>query len=526
MPATALLKFAIDSVDGPDGQAAELVFSDLPKDVVVKNSDDTGVGSWQLDLLYSPPGATTPATLELAFADDGSSPLNLTVPINIPGSWRFMLKVWSGANRTGAPTDIDIRNVLAKTAAGFHIPPPQIFPLPLPSLSSGFAGAKPNEVNLGGREDLGWSGNDSDGLLNDFLRHFTPSGGSSVPLTAVFYVDPGRTTSTEDGSSSQPFKTAQAAVDFGITLPIRKFTVICAYGDYTAQNLTITAPELGGPNSCVIIGLGGSRPHNNGDPMVTFNNIVVNNGSESGNFWTEFHNIACADITAAADFYWDNFYAATFSIALCLIYISASDMRDFLANGTGTEPLPGGFVITDGDIVGAGSAVGDNEIVVYDQTSGRFVKSSGTTVSALAAATSTAQSTANAAASAASAAQTSANNAQTSADHNPFMETDLAKGASFTLALTDLYKKIRCTAALTITVPLNATVALPVGIRIPLLADVAGLAQVTVVPFSGAVTVKKATSLALTLREQGSPAELWQQATDVWWLLGDLTVSP
>lgn len=228
MSATALLKFAIDAVDGPNGQAAELVFSDLPKDVIVKNSNNTGVGSWQLDLLYSPPGATQAATFELAFADDGLSPLNFTLHVNTPGSWRLVLKVWNGANRTGAPTDIDIRNVLAKTSSGFHIPPPQVFPLPLPTLSSGLLGAKPNEVNLGGREDLGWSGNDSDGLLNHLIRSF-----GVVP-----YIDPRLTAYGAIGNGIAIDNTAiLAAITAGIAAnkPVNGFGK--TYG--IAGNLTL-----------------------------------------------------------------------------------------------------------------------------------------------------------------------------------------------------------------------------------------------------------------------------------------------
>lgn len=514
MPASALLKFTQGATVGADGQA---LIGVLTTSVALSNVNNASVASWQIDLVYVDPVSSIDIAVPYAFNNASSTPAANFAP-DVRRSYRWVLKVWSVPNRVGTPDDVDIRVFTVRETNGAIIPPSQLWPLPLPDPRSGIVGAKPNEMNFGGQLD-GWHGTGTDGLLSDLLtRHMLPlpgpngevatvvggkwasapaSGGSgSVPLTAVLYVDPGRTTSTEDGSSSQPFKTAQAAVNYGITLPVRKFTVLLAYGDYTAQDLTITAPELGGPNSCVIIGLGGSHFHNNGGPLVTLNNIVVNNGSESGNFWTEFHNIACNDLSGVADLYLVHFLALTFTVNLCAIFISAYDLAQFLAYGTGSEPSS--YLITDGDVVSPGTAVADNEIVVFDQTTGRFIKSSGTTVAAL----------------------------QASADHNPFMETDLAKGGSFTLALTDLYKKIRCTAALTITVPLHATVALPVGIRIPLLADVAGLAQVTVAPFSGAVTVKKAASLALTLREQGSPAELWQQATDVWWLLGDLTVSP
>jgi hypothetical protein len=73
--------------------------------------------------------------------------------------------------------------------------------------------------------------------------------------------------------------------------------------------------------------------------------------------------------------------------------------------------------------------------------------------------------------------------------------------------------------AITLTVPLNSSVAFPVGSQINLLQTGAG--QVTVVG-AGGVTVNA--SPGLKFRAQWSGASLIKRSTDGWVLIGDVTV--
>ena len=96
------------------------------------------------------------------------------------------------------------------------------------------------------------------------------------------------------------------------------------------------------------------------------------------------------------------------------------------------------------------------------------------------------------------------------------------KTASYTLsALTerDSLIEVSSASAVTITVPTNATLALPVGTSIDILQTGAG--QVTIAGASG-VTVNA--TPGLKLRTQWSGVTLFKRATDTWVVYGDLTV--
>ena len=92
-------------------------------------------------------------------------------------------------------------------------------------------------------------------------------------------------------------------------------------------------------------------------------------------------------------------------------------------------------------------------------------------------------------------------------------------GATYTLALTDLAKLVTLSnaGAITLTVPLNSSVAFAIGDRIDLLQKGAG--QVTIVG-AGGVTVNG--TPGLKLRAQWSSATLIKLDTNSWVLLGDL----
>ena len=94
---------------------------------------------------------------------------------------------------------------------------------------------------------------------------------------------------------------------------------------------------------------------------------------------------------------------------------------------------------------------------------------------------------------------------------------------SYTLVLGDAFKLVTINAATgkNLTVPLNSSVAFPVGTRIDLGQDGAG--QVTVVA-TGGVTIR--TPETLKLRKQWAKATLIKRATDTWDVEGNLEAAP
>ena len=73
-------------------------------------------------------------------------------------------------------------------------------------------------------------------------------------------------------------------------------------------------------------------------------------------------------------------------------------------------------------------------------------------------------------------------------------------------------------AAITLTIPTNASVAFPIGTRIDLLQYGAG--QVTV---GGAGVTIRSFGARLKLAGQYSGATLWKRSADEWVLIGDIT---
>ena len=100
--------------------------------------------------------------------------------------------------------------------------------------------------------------------------------------------------------------------------------------------------------------------------------------------------------------------------------------------------------------------------------------------------------------------------------------TNAQTGTTYTLALTDgnnTMVELSNASAITVTVPLNSSVAFPVGSQINLLQTGAG--QVTIVGASG-VTVNA--TPGLKFRAQWSGASLIKRSTDGWVLVGDVSV--
>jgi 2-keto-4-pentenoate hydratase len=101
------------------------------------------------------------------------------------------------------------------------------------------------------------------------------------------------------------------------------------------------------------------------------------------------------------------------------------------------------------------------------------------------------------------------------------LATNAQTGTTYTLVLTDgnnTMVELSNASAITLTVPLNSSVAFPVGSQVHLLQTGAG--QVTVAGASG-VTVNA--TPGLKFRAQWSGATLIKRATDSWVLVGDVS---
>jgi len=100
------------------------------------------------------------------------------------------------------------------------------------------------------------------------------------------------------------------------------------------------------------------------------------------------------------------------------------------------------------------------------------------------------------------------------------LTTNAQTGTTYTSVLDDNGKIVEMNnaAANTLTVPLNATVAYPIGAQINILQT--GIGQTTVVATSG-VTINS--TPGLKLRAQWSSATLIKRAIDTWVLVGDLS---
>jgi len=92
------------------------------------------------------------------------------------------------------------------------------------------------------------------------------------------------------------------------------------------------------------------------------------------------------------------------------------------------------------------------------------------------------------------------------------------QSSSYTLTIADSFKMIEMSSGGTLTIPLNSSVAFPIGTAIDILQT--GSSQVTIAGDSG-VTINS--TPGLKLRTQWSSATLVKRATDTWVAMGDLT---
>jgi hypothetical protein len=98
-----------------------------------------------------------------------------------------------------------------------------------------------------------------------------------------------------------------------------------------------------------------------------------------------------------------------------------------------------------------------------------------------------------------------------------------AQTASYTLVLADAgtFITFNVAGAHNLTVPLNSSVAFPIGSWIDF--QQIGAGQTTVVA-TGGVTITSTPSTALKLSSQYSAARLFKRAADIWSLIGDISL--
>lgn len=165
-----------------------------------------------------------------------------------------------------------------------------------------------------------------------------------IRLTRDFYADPGRTTSTEDGSIGQPFKTAGAAIAAVAALPPGVFgAVLLADGDYTTEDVVIAARMS-------------LRAIGEGRGSVGFNSLSIQNGASL----VQVSNISSLATTV------ENAQLEAFdceTLGVCQLNSSGGGsgvLRLFRSNASivfMTDPNQGVFVergTVNGGIVGAG----------------------------------------------------------------------------------------------------------------------------------------------------------------------------
>lgn len=164
----ALIRFKQGATIGGAGQALIALLAD--GEVEVSCVDTTGIGSWEIRMLEVPYGSAI--NRGIMSRSNSSAPVARFTPDVVGGCYRIMLRTWPRPNRAGA-VSVDIRNVGLVAGNGSVVPPPQVWPAPLPHPNTGRSDARPNEMNFGGQR-FGWYGNGNDGLVRHIIRTAGP----------------------------------------------------------------------------------------------------------------------------------------------------------------------------------------------------------------------------------------------------------------------------------------------------------------------------------------------------------------
>jgi hypothetical protein len=154
MAAVADIKFT----QGPNTDVAGRAVAGTLTDGVcnISNGDNTDVHSWEIELLYSPPGsAVVPGVLASATSN---TPAAAFTP-DVTGSYRVRERVWD----VFGVMNEDIRNFGVPNFRGIIIPPYQNDPLPID------VSLKADEMNFSGQA-FGWAGDRVVGLFEKYFE--------------------------------------------------------------------------------------------------------------------------------------------------------------------------------------------------------------------------------------------------------------------------------------------------------------------------------------------------------------------
>lgn len=175
MAAVASIKFTQGPNTDIAGRAVEGTLMDGA--VVVTNGDNTDVASWEMSLLYKPPGSAL--TLGVFASAVSSTPSGSFGVPDVPGCYRvqeIVRDVYGVAN-------VDIRNFGIRNARGVIVPPYQKNPDPIE------IPLKDDELNFGGQA-FGWLGDRVSGLHEYFFNTYDdliPKVVDSTPFTAAAF---------------------------------------------------------------------------------------------------------------------------------------------------------------------------------------------------------------------------------------------------------------------------------------------------------------------------------------------------
>lgn len=328
--ATALLKFVQGATIGDVGEA---LLGAVGTQVDITNGDNSGVGSWEIQLLEVPYGSALVKGV-LAQGNGAAVAANF-LPDVAGGCYRVQLRVWSQVNRQGT-VDTDIRNFGIVGSNLLLAPPPQVWPEPLPDPESARASAKPNEMNFSG-QPAGWAGSGNDGLLRHALRLIGQGGDDS--LTQVYYVDDTKLVSgTRDGSMSKPFENmsdaltaffagGQSGVIYVASCDGSSFTVPAVPGGNSYLRIVGMRDTLGDGTGRTFIGQPNASVNLGGNTLkIIWENIYTGGWTFVGNSGANvsFHvhnsrfgslNVSDSDVTLSESYFYDSYFlSSTFTI--------------------------------------------------------------------------------------------------------------------------------------------------------------------------------------------------------------------
>jgi hypothetical protein len=135
----------------------------------ISNGINADIASWEIELLYSPPGsAVAPGVLAAAVSN---TPAAAFTP-DVSGCFRIRERV---LDAFGVQNE-DIRNFGIPNFRGIIVPPPQFDPLPID------ISLKANELNFGGQA-FGWAGDRVVGLFEKYFETYKDVATADVTAT-------------------------------------------------------------------------------------------------------------------------------------------------------------------------------------------------------------------------------------------------------------------------------------------------------------------------------------------------------